>query len=228
MFKNNISKCKASTRHLSRESTNWKVREISVLFLPDTDKIMNLILSKKMPLPQPININIIKTTLTQLGKLLWLKEWENLMTLWDNLPTKASTNKSKNTLKWWEKRILISSIWLKRRKNSKVKWNKEFLMLILKLFRVNTQVWSNSTKKSLRIKLMSSEKWSIIWKIWTEEITNLYKKKSLLLTRDLRLRSGKEISIKRRELIWMFKWISKCSWPISKIPRKKFKKDKKK
>ena len=70
MFKNNILKCRASTRHLSRELTNLKVREISVLFLPDTDKIMNLILSKKMLPPQLININIIKTIHIQLGKLL--------------------------------------------------------------------------------------------------------------------------------------------------------------
>lgn len=150
------------------------------------------------------------------------------MTLWDNLLTKASTNKFKNTLKWLEKRIPILSIWLKRKKNLKVKWNKEFQMLILKLFRVNMLVWSNNMKKSLRIKLMSSKKWLIIWKILTKEIINLFKEKSLLLTKDLQLRSGKEISIKRRELISMFKWISKCSWPISKTLRKKFRKDKKK
>jgi hypothetical protein len=137
MFKSNTLRCKALMRHLNKELISLKDKEILVFYLPDTDKIMNSILSRKMPIPLLINISISKIILKQPGMILLKKEWENLMTPWDNLLTKASTNKFKSTNKWSEKRTLTSFQWLKRKKNLKVKWNKVFQMPILKIFKVN-------------------------------------------------------------------------------------------
>lgn len=48
------------------------------------------------------------------------------------------------------------------------------------------------------------------------------KRKKLQLTRNLRLKFGIETFIKRKEWIWMFKWISKLGWLWSKILNRKF------
>ena len=48
------------------------------------------------------------------------------------------------------------------------------------------------------------------------------KRKKLQLTRNLRLKFGIETFIKRKEWIWMFKWISKLDWLWSKILNRKF------
>lgn len=135
--KNNISKCKVLMRRLSKELINLKGREILVLFLPDMDKIMSLIPSKKTLLPSLESTQISKITPKQPGNHLSTNAWESLMTPWNNLLTKALTNRCNSTRKWLEIKILILFHWLNRKKRLRVKWKQGFQMLILRICKAN-------------------------------------------------------------------------------------------